>query len=90
MREKKTLERAKKNKTNNAGGRTEPEKPNKSRSQAALKALEHEGRHGALASDRTRQAHERASQSEPTSPSRAAEKALQTKGKRKTGLRRAA
>jgi hypothetical protein len=77
MRKKKTLER------------TEPEKPYKSRSQAALKALEHEGRHGALETARTRQAHEKASQREPTSPSRAAEKTLQ-KRKGKTSLRRAA
>jgi hypothetical protein len=88
MPEKKTLERAKKNKSNTAGGRTEPTKPYKSRSQAALKALPHEGRHGALETADSRQAHERASRREPTSPSRTAEKTLQTKGKAR--LRRAA
>jgi hypothetical protein len=89
MAQKKTLEHTKKNVTKNAGGRTEPEKPHKSRSQAALKALQHEGRHGALETPRSRQAHERASQSEPTSPGRAAEKkTLQTKSK--TRVRRTA
>jgi hypothetical protein len=75
MRKKKTLERA------------EP-KPHKSRSQTALKALDHEGRHGALETAGTRQAHEDASQREPTSASRTAEKNLQSKGK--TRVRRAA